>query len=260
MSQQRNRNSGKVTNKKPRSVGTRVVGQEPVIPDITGGYESEREAFQQLRAPGTSWYEQNKGESTFAQDRVPSPRGGSGRRSPLDQYTQSLQKLLAGGGYRQPFDDLTSQLSNMATQAQSTVGSSMDQLRNFLGAQKNPFEGLTAQQTAVQPDLANLLQSQGVATDPLQQYANTVNTQNAGQATAMQNLMGTLGGLYGANQASALQDVEANRANLQSQLAASQMGMGAQLGQQAMGQRNQLMELLLSALSKGGRPRGGRLF
>jgi hypothetical protein len=203
-----------------------------------------------------------QGEADTAEaDRLQRARlSGGGGMTSMDRYTQSLQKLLRGGGYRKPFDDLTTQLGTMATQAQGTVGSSMDQLSSFLQAQKNPFEGLTAQQTAVQPDLANLLQSQGVSTDPLQQYANTVNTQNAGQATAMQNLMNTLGGIQGANQAGALADVETNRANLQSQLAASQMGMGAQIGQQAMGQQQNLMQMLLEALSRGGRARGGRLF
>jgi hypothetical protein len=231
------------------------------IPDIVGGYEKERKATKQLKSRRSVVEGSEKGKSTLDKDYGPvGGAGGKKRLSPMDQYTQSLQKLLRGGGYRKPFDDLTSQLGTMATQAQKTVGSSMDQLSSFLQAQKNPFEGLTAQQTAVQPDLANLLQSQGVSTDPLQQYANTVNTQNAGQATAMQNLMNTLGGIQGANQAGALADVETNRANLQSQLGASQMGMGAQIGQQATGQQQQLMQLLLDALSKGGRPRGGRLF
>ena len=236
------------------SRGRRVVGQQPIIPDIVGYEEKERAAADSV------YRLQNQAISDVSRDYPESTIGRGGGMTAMDRYTQSLQKLLRGGGYRKPFDDLTSQLGTMATQAQGTVGSSMDQLKSFLEAQRNPFEGITAQQTSVQPDLANLLQSQGVATDPLQQYANTVNTQNAGQATAMQNLMNTLGGLYGANQAGALSDVEQNRANLQSQLAASQMGMGAQLGQQAMGQQQNLMQMLLDALSKGGRPGKGRLF
>lgn len=195
-----------------------------------------------------------------AEDAAAKRRLGGGGTTAMDRYVRSLQKMLTSGGYKKPFDDLTSQLGAMATTAQDTVGTSMDELKTFLQGQTDPFKGLTAQQTAVQPGLAALLQSQGVATDPLQQYANTVNTQNAGQATAMQNLMNTLGGLYGANRTGAISDVETNRANLQSQLAASQMGMGAQIGQQALTQQNQLMELLMKAISEGGRPRKGRLF
>jgi hypothetical protein len=231
------------------------------IPDITGGYEKERKATKQLKSRRSVVEGSEKGKSTLDKDYGPvAGAGGKGRLSPIDQYTRSLQKLLRGGGYRQPFDDLTNRLNTMGQQAQGTINTSMNQLQSFLQGQKNPFEGLTAQRTEVQPDLANLLQSQGVSTDPLQQYANTINTQNAGQATAMQNLMNTLSGIQGANQTGALADAETNRANLQSQLAASQMGMGAQIGQQATGQQQQLMQLLLDALSKGGRPRGGRLF
>jgi hypothetical protein len=234
------------------------------IPDIVGGYEKERKATKQLKSRRSVVEGSEKGKSTLDKDYGPvggvKGAGGKKRLSPIDQYTQSLQKLLTGGGYKKPFDDLTAQLNTMGQQAEGTVNTSMDQLRTFLQGQTNPFQGMTAQQTAVQPGLAALLQSQGVSADPLQQYANTVNTQNAGAANSTQGVMDTLRGIYGANQTGALADVETNRANLQSQLGASRMGMGAQIGQQATSQQQQIMQMLLQAIGQGGRPGGGRLF
>jgi hypothetical protein len=235
---------------------TRVVGQQPIIPDIVGYQQKERAAadsVSRLKNQAVADVNKDYPQSTTR-------KGGKGGTSPMDRYTQMLQSLLTGGGYKKPFDDLTAQLNTMGQQAQGTVNTSMDQLKTFLQGQTNPFEGMTAQQTAVQPGLAALLQSQGVSADPLQQYANTVNTQNAGAANSTQGVMDTLRGIYGANQTGALADVETNRANLQSQLGANQMGWGSQIGRQAMGQQNELMSMLMQAIAKGGRPRGGRLF
>lgn len=224
------------------------------IPDIVGPVQAERKAEQDILRRAI-----NVGRREGLLPAGTSRASGKKKKSPLDSYTQALQKMLQGS-YRQPYDELTNQLNTMGQQAEGTVGSSMDQLQQFLQGQANPYTGFKAQQTQVSPALSGLLQSQGVSTDPLQQYAATINAENTGQATAFQNLANTLGSLYGAQQQGALTDVAQNRANLQSQLAASRMGMGSQINQQAMGQRNQLMELLLSALAKGGQPRGGRLF
>jgi len=187
-------------------------------------------------------------------ENTPAGRGG-GRLSPLDMYTQQLQKLL-GGGYRQPYDDLISQLNTMGGQAQSTIDSSMNSLETLLKGQANPFANFQAAQTQVNPELTTLLQSQGVESTPLQQYATAVNAQQAAQSDAFTNMMSGLSGIYDTQQAGRIADVGINRANLQSGLANSQMGMGAAVGQQALGQRNDLMQLLLDALSKGGRTKG----
>lgn len=237
-----------------------------LIPDIVGPYEGERAARTSL-----DWAK-NLAQAVYNTDvNKPKPKAGKSKKtkSPLDIYTQALQKMVQGPvsiseDYRQPYDELTNQLNTMGQQAEGTVGSSMDQLKTFLQGQANPYANFQAQQTQVSPALSSLLQSQGVSTDPLQQYAATVNAQNAGQTTAFQNLANTLRDVYGAQQAGALQDVETNRANLLSQLGASRMGMGTQINQQAVtrrnelmnqatNQRSELMQLLLSALSKGGR-------
>jgi hypothetical protein len=136
----------------------------------------------------------------------------------------------------------------------------MDNLETLLKSQVNPFANFQATRTQVTPELNTLLQSQGVDSSPLQQYATAINAQQDAQVDAFQNMIGTLSGLYDTQQAGRIGDVALNRAQLQSGLATNQAGMGAQIGQQASGQQQQLMQLLLDALSKGGRPRGGGLF
>lgn len=224
------------------------------FPDIVGYEEGQRAATQSIaNRPINVGMREGSAPSGQVKGK------GKAKKSPLDIYTQALQKMIQGG-YRQPYDELANQLNTMGQQAEGTIGSSMDQLKTFLQGQANPYANFQAQQTQVSPALSTLLESQGVSTDPLQQYAATVNAQNAGQATAFQNLANTMRDIYGAQQTGTISDVEQNRANLMSQLGTSRMGMGAQINQQALGQRNQLMELLLSALAKGGRPAKGGMF
>lgn len=232
-----------------------------IPPDIVGYEQQQRTGAQQVRNRA-SVTERNRGEAAGLSDSPSaSSVGGGGRRraNPLDRYTRVLQKMLTGGSYRQPYDELTNRLNTMGTQAQGTINSSMDQLQNFLQGQANPYEGFRAQQTQVSPELSNFLQSQGVSTDPLRQFAATINQQNAGQATAFQNMADSLKNLYTTQQQGMIGDVAQQRANLSSALGAAQTGMGAQVNQQALGQRNELMQMLLQALGQGGQPRSGRL-
>jgi hypothetical protein len=184
------------------------------------------------------------------------PKGsGKGKKSPLDVYTQQLQKLL-GGGFRKPYDDLASKLGTMGNTAQTQINTSMNDLETFLKGQANPFANFQATQTQANPELATLLQSQGVESTPLQQYATAVNAQQGASANSFQNMVGTLKGLYDAQQAGSVGDVALNRAQLQSGLAANQAGMGAAVNQQALTQQQNLMQMLLEALSKGGQTKG----
>jgi hypothetical protein len=144
----------------------------------------------------------------------------------------------------------------MGTTAQTQINTAMDNLETMLKGQANPFANFQATRTQVNPDLNTLLQSQGVDSTPLQQYATAVNAQQGAQADAFTNMMGSLSGLYDAQQAGRLGDVALNRAQLQSGLAANQAGMGAAINQQALGQQNELLGLLLQALAKGGQTRG----
>lgn len=185
---------------------------------------------------------------------------GGGGLSALDRYTQQLQAMLTGGTYRKPYEDLQTQLGTMYSGAGKQVTSSMDELNKFLTGQTNPYANVKAQETQVTPALSELLQSQGVSTNPLQQLAAVTQAQNAGQATAFNNLMSSLGGIYGANQTGQISDVAQQRADLQNQLTNSNLGYGAQIQQKAMDQQQSLMKMLLTALAKGGNPKKGRLF
>lgn len=185
---------------------------------------------------------------------------GAGGPSALDRYTQQLQGMLTGGTYRKPFEALQSQLQGMYTNAGTQVNTAMDDLNTFLKGQTNPYAGLQAQATQVTPALSELLQSQGVSTNPLQQLAAVTQAQNTGQANAFNNLMSTLSGVQAAGQAGQLADVAQQRADLQNQLAQSNLGYGAQIAEQGTDRQKELMTMLLTALSKGGNPKKGRLF
>jgi hypothetical protein len=180
--------------------------------------------------------------------------------SALDRYTQQLQAMLTGGSYRKPYEDLQTQLSNLYSGAGTQINTAMNNLDTFLKGQANPYANVQAQTTQVTPALSELLQSQGVSANPLQQLAAVTQAQNAGQATAFNNLAGALSGIYGANQVGQSADVAQQRTDLQNQLTQANLGYGAQLQQQATDKQKSLMEMLLTAISKGGKPKKGGLF
>lgn len=191
----------------------------------------------------------------------PTPNAsGSGGPSALDRYTQQLQQMLTSGAYRKPYEDLQSQLQGLYTDAGGQINTAMNALKSSLQAQANPYAGFQAQNVQATPQLSELLASQGVSANPLQQLAAATQAQNAGQASAFNNLVSSLGTIYGANQAGQISDVAAQRADLQNQLEQSRLGFGAQLNEKAMGQQQNLMTMLLTALAKGGKAKKGRLF
>jgi hypothetical protein len=190
---------------------------------------------------------------------TPTVGGGGGGPSALDRYTQAIQGMLTGGSYRKPQDDLLAKLTQMYTQAQPQVNTAMNDLSSFLGAQTNPYAGLQAQQVQATPQLSELLQSQGVNQTPLEQLAAVTQAQNEGQATAYNNLIGSMRDMWQGNQTGQLADVNTQRADLQSQLQNSLLGAGSQLNTKAASQQQDLMTMLLSALAKGGKPKKGRL-
>lgn len=186
--------------------------------------------------------------------------GGPSGPSALDRYTQAIQGMLTSGSYRQPQDDLMARLQTMYGQAQPQINTAMDNLTGFLQGQTNPYAGLQAQTTQATPALSELLQSQGVDQTPLQQLAAVTQAQNTGQSTAFQNLIGSMQNMWTGNQAGQIQDVASQKADLQTQLENSRLGAGTQLETKAAGQQQDLMTMLLSAISKGGKPGKGSLF
>ena len=190
------------------------------------------------------------------------PKKGSGSSGPsaLDRYTRQLQSMLTGGSYAQPYKDLETKLGELYGQARPQIDDAMTNLQTTLQGMQNPYSNFQAQTTQVTPELSQLLQSQGVSTNPLQEMAAATAAQNAGQSTAFGNLASTLGTIYGADQKSMAGDVATQRANLMNALEQSRLGFGAQIANQRMDQQSELMKQLLAAISKGGRPNAGRLF
>lgn len=169
-----------------------------------------------------------------------------------DAYESTLRSLSsskgAGGGGSAGYGSMLDALKKLSTMSQGGVNQSMDALTQTLQQQANPFANFQAQQTQTGPDLAGLLQSQGVSADPLQQYAASINAQNQGQATAFQNLAGTLAGLQQQGMQGAVTDVGQQRADLLNQLQGNVLGVGAKLmGSKAI-DRNAVVRMLLASM------------
>lgn len=139
-------------------------------------------------------------------------------------------------------------LQQLSAMSQKGINSNMDSLTSTLQAQTNPFADFQAQQTQTTPGLEQLLQSQGVSTDPLQQYATAINAQNAGQATAFQNIANTLSGLNTANQQGMISDVGQQRSDLLNQLQGNVFGAGAALMGKKAPDRNAIIQMLLQSM------------
>lgn len=159
----------------------------------------------------------------------------------------------AGGGGRggDPYARLLATLRGLGDSAAGNINSSMDALTQTLQAQSNPFADFKAQQTQTTPELSQLLQSQGVSQDPLQQFAAAINAQNQGQATAFQNQANTMRDIYGANQAGSISDVGQQRAGLLNQLQGNVFGSGAELMGKKAPDRNAVLQMILQAMKAG---------
>lgn len=199
-----------------------------------------------------------RAEEEGAADVTKPPTTGGGP-SALDRYVQTIQRMLTGGGYRRPQDDLMAKLNTMYGAAVPQVNTAMDDLSTFLQGQQNPYAGFQAQAAEVSPQLTEFLQSQGASTTPLQQLAAVQQQQAANQAGAFQNIADTLGTIYGANQAGMVTDVAQQRANMLAALEGARAGYGTQIEQSAFDNQSNLLKMLLQGISEGGRPKPGRL-
>lgn len=194
---------------------------------------------QEYKTPQLALYESN----------VPSQAVGDTTEATKLGSDSSKKKVGAGGaGYA----SMLKALQQLSAMSQEGINSSMDSLTRTLREQVNPFANFQAQQTQTTPGLEQLLQSQGVATDPLQQYASAINAQNTGQATAFQNLADTLGGFNTANQQGMINDAAQQRSDLLNQLQSSVFGTGAKLMGNKAPNRNAIAQMLLAAMKNRG--------
>jgi hypothetical protein len=150
------------------------------------------------------------------------------------------------------YSNMLKALQQLSAMSQEGINSSMDSLTRTLQAQTNPFANFQAQQTQTTPELATLLQSQGVQQDPLQQYAAAINAQNTGQAKAFGNVADVLSGLQTRGQEGMIADVGQQRADLLNQLQGSVFGTGARLMGKQAPNRNAIVQMLLQAMGNRG--------
>jgi hypothetical protein len=211
-----------------------------------------------------------------------------------EQMRQNEYDRMAGR-YQTRGADLLRQLGVVSGQAEGTVGSAFDQLQNYLQTnQSNPYAqfqaaGLGEAAPAPTAALADVLATQGVNRSPVDEYANMLTQQNAAQANAFQNIANVLSAGQAQSNVGRLQDVAAQRAltmrDLAGQRAGMQFGVNAQtqdlldrlmaedaktaretaqfgleqrfnLANQEEAQRQNLLELLMNAVAKGGRTKG----
>jgi hypothetical protein len=167
-----------------------------------------------------------------------------------DAYDKALAQLGlgGGGGTAGGYGKLLSTMKSLGDMSAGNINSSMNNLSSMLQGQSNPYANYQAQSTTTTPELSQLLQSQGVDTNPLQQYASAINAQNTGQASAFQNQANTMRDIYGANQAGSIADTEMQRANLLNQLQGNIFGTGSALMGKKAPDRNSILQMILEAM------------
>lgn len=167
------------------------------------------------------------------------------RTSGMESYIGGIEGLIKAGPTNTGLYDT---LSKLATGAGKDITGSYDALEASLKGITNPFAGYEAQ--AVSSPTAGLeefLRSQGVGTDDLTRFAQLQQAQSQQQATAANNLMAQLGGIFQGGQQSRLAEAAMGRTADTNALAMNQLLAQAQLGQQGQSQMDELRKFLLQA-------------
>ena len=167
------------------------------------------------------------------------------RQGGLDKYIASLTGMIEKGP---DVSALTNALSGLKTGAQTQITSAYDEMAKALQGITNPFAGYQAQ--AVSSPTAGLeqfLSSQGAGGDDLARFAQLQQAQSQQQATAANNLMAQLGGLFtGAQQSRQAEMAQGRTADLGT-LGLNEMLLGTQIQQQGKSDIDKLREMLLAA-------------
>lgn len=137
------------------------------------------------------------------------------------------------GAYKAPTQALSKELGRQYGQAGENITTSNQAFLDYLAGQTNPFEGVTAQTTTVDPQFLETLKQQGVSTVPVTTQFEA--QQQAAKASGEQfgNLINILKGLEdqglvsaktaaGLQKDFATQNLETNRALYGSQIAAQE--------------------------------------
>lgn len=166
----------------------------------------------------------------------------------LSTQTSDAEKLRSAleGQYKTGKADLMRQLGISGSQAEGQIGSAMDQLSSYLKAnQVNPYAnfqvaGAPTGQAAITPEMRDLLATQGVSAQPLEQFAQATGQQNQAQADAFANIARIMAGTTAQANAARLADVEAQRAGALSGLAGNRAAAEYGVNQQTQDLLNEL--------------------
>lgn len=143
-------------------------------------------------------------------------------------------------------EDLLSRLRIAGGQAEGQIGSAMDQLKSYLTQnQVNPYAnfqvaGAPTGEAAITPQMRDLLATQGVSAQPLEQFAQATGQQNQAQADAFGNIARIMAATTAQANAGRLADVEAQRAGALSGLAGNRAAAEYGVRQQTQDLLNQL--------------------
>lgn len=177
----------------------------------------------------------------------PRPEMPSGKE--LNNISNTKAGANKGEG-SDPYASMLKALQQLSLMSQGNINTSMDDLTKSLQAQTNPYAGFEAQNTPTTPGLQELLKSQGVSTDPLNQFASAINAQNTGQADAFANIAKTMGGFSDANRTGMISDVAQQRADLLQQLQGNIFGTGSKLMGKKAPDRNAISQMILAMMNE----------
>ena len=141
---------------------------------------------------------------------------------------------------------LLGRLGQTASTAQGDVNTAMNRLQSFLTAnQVNPYAnfqvaGAPTGEAAITPGMRDLLATQGVSAQPLEQFAQATGQQNQAQADAFANIARIMAGTTEQANLGRLADVEAQRASALTGLSTNQALADYNIRQQTQNLLNEL--------------------
>jgi hypothetical protein len=169
----------------------------------------------------------------------------------LNRYARAIRGRLDDDSYRSAQDDLLAKLGEQYGAATPVINQSIDALRGLIESQQNPYAGLQAQVSEVSPQLAQLMESQGLSTDALGQFASVLGSQAQERGNAYNEMVARMASAEDAARQRMLAGAESQRTNLLAGLEGSRAGLASQIEAQAVGERNRLEELMLQAIAQG---------
>ena len=208
-------------------------------------------------------------ETAYRSPTVPRPApaptgagGGGGDGSSAPSYAQisadRINEMLTSGSYNDPYAarrsaleslygtqqesarglnaDLMASLSRLAGQASGDVGSAYDNLDTYLSALSNPFANTQVNSSVADPDMAALLQAQGVDPSSLNSMVSGARSEAALQGGTFGALNDVLANLVRQDQSGRRADSKMGRTSALQSLAANQQAYASQAAQQLQAQ------------------------